>query len=100
MLSYPWRREVVLLFFIFSDGTFIVLKENLGKALDQKQLLMNIIYQIQKDMFQQKDDHSGKQTAEVSFNYIAPAHIVIYNWATRGRWHPVSMFVRVGPLRR
>lgn len=67
-------------------GTFIVLKENLGKALDQKLLLMNIIYQIQKDMFQQKDDHSGKQKAEVSFNYIAPAHIVIYNWTTRGRW--------------
>lgn len=65
--------EIESTLFTLCDGSFILLKENLGQTLDEREAL------DQKSMFQQKDDHSGKQKAELSFNYIAPAHNVIYS---------------------
>ncbi|WMV17274.1 hypothetical protein MTR67_010659 [Solanum verrucosum] len=52
------RDTLMRILFLCYDGSFIVLKENLGQTLDEGEAL------DQKSMFQQKDDHSGKQKAE------------------------------------
>lgn len=80
MLSF--LGEMDLLFLIFSDGTFIILKKNLGQilvereALDQKQILINIICHSKRVSSNEKITpvESKKQKVELNFNDIAPAH--------------------------
>lgn len=54
-----------LIFFIFSDGIFIVLKENLGRSPGPNAVIDEHYMSSKRCMFQQKDDHreSRKQNS-------------------------------------
>lgn len=135
MLSYPWRREVVLLFFIFSDGGHSLYWRRIWGRLWTKSCYWWTLYIKFKKICSNKKMTTVESRKQKWASIILHQHTLSY---TTGRqevvgnsafpitcgWprfffifekltavnsyflfsfpfrHPVSMFVRVGPLRR